>query len=119
MNATNTLKKLGIEKTFEYIQIISDTFLSSEASKYFGLDLYHPKITFCLVVIKRDIEVMDKNMPKIMDWADKFADGEFPTQREMIREAITNPEHPYYNFILHLPATFTAQDAGQQNTVAN
>ena len=41
-------------------QIISGTFLSSEASGYFGLDLYHPKITFCLVVIKRDIEVMDK-----------------------------------------------------------
>ena len=84
MNATNTLKKLGIEKTFEYIY-----------------------------------KDPDKNMPKIMDWADKFADGEFPTQREMIREAITNPEHPYYNFILHLPATFTAQDAGQQNTVTN
>lgn len=58
-------------------------------------------------------------MPKIMDWADKFAEGEFPTQREMIREAITDPEHPYYNFIRHLPATFTAQDAGQQNTVTN
>ncbi|WP_243035134.1 hypothetical protein [Clostridium sp. AF32-12BH] len=41
-------------------QIISGTFLSSEASRYFGLDLYHPKITFCLVVIKWDIEVMDK-----------------------------------------------------------
>ena len=45
-------------------QIISDTFLSSEASGYFGLDFYHPKITFCLVVIKRDIEVMDKKA----DW---------------------------------------------------
>ena len=84
MNATNTLKKLGIEKTFEYIY-----------------------------------KDPDKNMPKIMDWADKFADGEFPTQREMIREAITNPEHPYYNFIRQLPATFTAQEAGQQNTVTN
>ena len=41
-------------------QIISGIFLSSEASGYFGLDFYHPKITFCLVVIKRDIEVMDK-----------------------------------------------------------
>ena len=41
-------------------QILSGTFLSSEASGYFGLDFYHPKITFCLVVIKRDIEVMDK-----------------------------------------------------------
>lgn len=84
MNATNTLKKQGIEKTFDYIY-----------------------------------KDPDKNMPKIMDWADKFAEGEFPTQREMIREAITDPEHPYYNFICHLPATFTAQDAGQQNMVTN
>ena len=44
--------------------IISGTFLCSEASGYFGLDLYHPKITFCLVVIKRDIEVMNKKA----DW---------------------------------------------------
>ena len=48
MNAANTLKKLGIEKTFDYIY-----------------------------------KDPDKNMPKIMDWADKFAEGEFPTQREM------------------------------------
>lgn len=67
MNATNTLKKQGSEKTFDYIY-----------------------------------KDPDKNMPKIMDWADKFAEGEFPTQREMIREAITDPEHPYYNFIRHL-----------------
>ena len=67
MNAANTLKKLGIEKTFDYIY-----------------------------------KDPDKNMPKIMDWADKFAEGEFPTQREMIREAITDPKHPYYNFIRHL-----------------
>ena len=63
MNATNTLKKQGSEKTFDYIY-----------------------------------KDPDKNMPKIMDWADKFA---------------------YYNFIRHLPAIFTAQDAGQQNTVTN
>ena len=41
-------------------------------------------------------------MPKMMDWADKFADGEFVTQRRMIREAITNPEHPYYEYIRRL-----------------
>ena len=60
-------------------QIISGTFLSSEASGYFGLDLYHPKITFCLVVIKRDIEVMDKKadwglvlhkLPEDVSWAE-------------------------------------------------
>ena len=63
MNASNTLKKLGIEQTFNYIY-----------------------------------KDPDKHMLKMMDWADKFADGEFISQRKMIREAITNPEHPYYNY---------------------
>ncbi len=44
----------------------------------------------------------DKNMLKIMDWADKFAGDQFVTQRKMIREAMTNPEHPYYGFIRHI-----------------
>lgn len=44
----------------------------------------------------------DKNLLKIMDWADKFAGGQFPAQRKMIREALINPEHPYYNFIRHI-----------------
>lgn len=44
----------------------------------------------------------DKNLVKLMDWADKFAGGEFVTQRNIIREAITDPEHPYYPFIRRL-----------------
>ena len=44
----------------------------------------------------------DKNFIKIMDWADKFSGGGFPTQRAMIRAAISNPEHPYYPFIHRL-----------------
>ena len=44
----------------------------------------------------------DKNFIKIMDWADKFSGGGFPTQRAMIREVISNPEHPYYSFIHRL-----------------
>ena len=67
MNASNTLKKLGIEQTFNYIY-----------------------------------KDPDKNMQKIMDWADKFADGEFSSQRNIIREAITDPGHPYYNYIRRL-----------------
>ena len=67
MNAANTLKKLGIEQTFNYIY-----------------------------------KDPDKNMNKIMDWADKFSQGQFPFQREMIREAIENPEHPYYSYIRKL-----------------
>ena len=35
----------------------------------------------------------DKNMLKIMDWADKFAGDQFVSQRKLIREAMTNPEH--------------------------
>lgn len=67
MNASNTLKKLGIEQTFNYIY-----------------------------------KDPDKHMPKMMDWADKFADGEFISQRKIIREAITDPEHPYYSYIRRL-----------------
>lgn len=67
MNASNTLKKLGIEQTFNYIY-----------------------------------KDPDKHMPKMMDWADKFADGEFISQRKIIRDAITDPEHPYYHYIRRL-----------------
>ena len=41
----------------------------------------------------------DKNLIKLMDWADRFSGGELEPQRKMIREAMTNPEHPYYSFI--------------------
>lgn len=44
----------------------------------------------------------DKNLIKIMDWADKFAGGQFVPQRKMIRQAITDPQHPYYGFVRHL-----------------
>lgn len=67
MNAANTLKKLGIEQTFNYIY-----------------------------------KDPDKNMNKIMDWADKFSQGQFSSQRKMIREAIENPKHPYYPYIRKL-----------------
>ena len=67
MNAANTLKKLGIEQTFNYIY-----------------------------------KDPDKNIKKMMDWADKFSQGQFPSQRKMIRKAIENPEHPYYPYIRKL-----------------
>ncbi len=41
----------------------------------------------------------EKNMVKIMDWADKFAGDEFVTQRKVFREAITDQGHPYYGYI--------------------
>ena len=44
----------------------------------------------------------EKNLVKIMDWADKFAGNDFVPQRRMIREAMTNPKHPYYGYIRHI-----------------
>ncbi len=44
----------------------------------------------------------ETHLPKIMDWADKFSGGEFPSQRAVIREVIENPDHPYHDFILHM-----------------
>ena len=44
----------------------------------------------------------EKNLRKIMDWADRFSGGEFSSQRKVIREAIESPEHPYYNYIRHI-----------------
>ena len=44
----------------------------------------------------------EKNLLKPMDWADKFSGGEFGPQRKMVREAMTNPDHPYYSYIRRL-----------------
>lgn len=44
----------------------------------------------------------ERNLLKLMDWADKFAKGEFASQRAMIREAMSDPKHPYYRFIRHV-----------------
>lgn len=44
----------------------------------------------------------EKNLLKIMDWADRFSNGEFGPQRKAIREAIENPEHPYHSYIMRI-----------------
>lgn len=44
----------------------------------------------------------EKNLVKLMDWADKFTKGEFETQRKMVRHAIENPDDAYYPYIRHL-----------------
>ena len=44
----------------------------------------------------------EKNLLKLMDWADKFSGEEFGPQRKMVREAMTNPDHPYYSYIRRL-----------------
>ena len=67
MDVSTTIKKMGLEKAFNYLY--------------------------------KDPE---KNLLKIMDWADKFAGDEFVPQRKLIREAMTNPDHPYYGYIRHV-----------------
>ena len=57
----------------------------------------------------------EKNMLRLMDWADKFAKGEFVSQRKLIREAISNPAHPYYPFVRRL---FTDLDEGVMQAMA-
>lgn len=44
----------------------------------------------------------EKNLPKLMDWADKFCGEEFPSQRAAVREAVENPEDPYYHYLRHM-----------------
>lgn len=44
----------------------------------------------------------ETNLLKIMHWADKFSGGEFEGQRKVIREALENPDHPYYSYIRNL-----------------
>lgn len=80
MNASNTIKKLGIEKIFDYVY--------------------------------KDPE---HNLIKLMDWADTFSKGEFPSQRKVIREIIENPEHPYNAFLKHF---FTDVDPYVGKTLA-
>lgn len=44
----------------------------------------------------------EKNLLKLMNWADKFAGEEFDVQRKIVREAMTNPAHPYYGYVRHI-----------------
>ncbi len=44
----------------------------------------------------------EKNLKKLMDWADKFSKGGFPNQRRVIREIIEDPSHPYHGYILRI-----------------
>ena len=67
MDASTTLKKLGIEQILKY------TYKDPE-----------------------------KNLPKLMDWVDKFAKGGFPSQRKVIRQIIEDPSHPYHGYILKI-----------------
>lgn len=64
MEVAASIKKLGLEKAFQYLY--------------------------------KDPE---KNLLKIMDWADRFAGDEFESQRKLIREIVTYSKHPYHSFV--------------------
>lgn len=64
MEVAASIKKLGLEKAFQYLY--------------------------------KDPE---KNLLKIMDWADRFAGDEFESQRKLIREIVTDSKHPYHPFV--------------------
>ena len=44
----------------------------------------------------------EKNMFKLLDWADIYAKGEFESQRATVRRVMEHPDDPYYKFIMHL-----------------
>lgn len=44
----------------------------------------------------------ERNLRRLMDWADQFSGGEFGPQRRAVREAVENPRHPYHAYILRL-----------------
>lgn len=69
-------------------------------------------IEHTLKYIRKDPE---KNMLKLMDWADKFSKGGYPTQRAVIRHIMENPNDPYHGFILKL---LNEVDPDVLNTVA-
>ena len=66
---------------------------ASTAIKKFGLEQ----------VFKYVYKDPEKNLLKMMDWADKFAGPNlFPKQRKLIREIMENPDHPYHAYILNI-----------------
>ncbi|MBR2521792.1 MAG: radical SAM protein [Coriobacteriales bacterium] len=44
----------------------------------------------------------EANLVKLIDWADRFSNGRFPTQRAAIREAIEDPENAFYPYVRHI-----------------
>lgn len=47
----------------------------------------------------------EKNLPKVMDWVDRFAGtgpNSFPTQRKVIRDVIEHPESNWYQMLIHI-----------------
>ena len=58
----------------------------------------------------------EKNMVRVMNLVDKFARGQFASQRAVIRSAITDPNHAYYPYVRHI---LQDVDASVVKTVVN
>ena len=56
----------------------------------------------------------EKNMPKLMDWADRFAGNEFVSQRAIVRAAIEDPANPYYPYVRRI---LNGTDPGEIKTL--
>ena len=57
----------------------------------------------------------DRNLVKLLDWADRFAGDTLYDQRKAIRQAVTDPEHPYYPYVRRI---FTDVDPDVMKTIA-
>lgn len=44
----------------------------------------------------------EKHMRTLLSWADKYAGKMYPHQLAQVREAVENPDHPFYGYIRHL-----------------
>ena len=44
----------------------------------------------------------EKNMIRVMNLVDRLTPGQFVSQKKIIREAITDPDHAYYPYIRHI-----------------
>ena len=44
----------------------------------------------------------EKNLPKLMEWVDRFAGGSFIRQRDAVRAAINDPDHCYHRLVVRI-----------------
>ena len=44
----------------------------------------------------------EKNMRRLLSWAEKYGGNMYPTQLKQVRDAVEDPAHPFYGYIRHL-----------------
>lgn len=44
----------------------------------------------------------EKNLRTLLNWADRMGGRMYPTQLAQVRDAMENPDHPFYGYIRHL-----------------